>query len=141
MYFRRSDVLVAGEIYSTRRFPLVDRAHGGTVSGVLDGLNRILEIAVPEVVVESFDEGGTLIIPGSGRLSDEDDVNEYRDMVSIARDRMKSLVAMERTLEQVKAAKPLVDYDARYSTPTWTTSMFIEATYAEMSAASAKATR
>ena len=140
VYFRRSDVIVAGEIYSTKRFPLMDRAHGGTVSGVLDGLNRILEIAVPEVVVESFAEGGTLIIPGSGRLSDEDDVNEYRDMVSIVRDRIKSQVEMKRTLEQVKASKPLVDYDARYSTPAWTTAMFIDAMYAEMSGTAPKAT-
>jgi glyoxylase-like metal-dependent hydrolase (beta-lactamase superfamily II) len=135
VYFRRSDVIVAGEIYSTKRFPLIDRAHGGTVAGVLDGLNRILEIAVPEVVVESFDEGGTLILPGSGRISDEDDVNEYRDMVSIVRDRVKSQVEMKRTLDQVKAARPLVDYDARYGTPPWTASMFIEAMYAEMTAA------
>jgi hypothetical protein len=140
VYFRRSDVIVAGEIYSTKRFPLIDRDHGGTVAGVLDGLNRILEITVPEVVVESFAEGGTLVIPGSGRISDEDDVNEYRDMVSIVRDRVKSQVEMKRTLEQVKAAKPLVDYDARYSTPSWTTSMFIEAMYAEMTGAAPKST-
>jgi glyoxylase-like metal-dependent hydrolase (beta-lactamase superfamily II) len=140
VYFRRSDVIVAGEIYSTKRFPLIDRDHGGTVTGVLDGLNRILEITVPEVVVESFAEGGTLVIPGSGRISDEDDVNEYRDMVSIVRDRVKSQVEMKRTLEQVKAAKPLVDYDARYSTPSWTTSMFIDAMYAEMTGAAPKAT-
>lgn len=137
VYFRRSDIIVAGEIYSTKRFPLIDRDHGGTVNGVLDGLNRILEITVPEVVVESFAEGGTLVIPGSGRISDEDDVNEYRDMVSIVRDRVKSQVEMKRTLEQVKAAKPLVDYDARYSTPAWTTSMFIDAMYADMSKAPA----
>lgn len=140
VYFRRSDVLVAGEIYSTKRFPLIDRDHGGTVAGVLGGLNRILEITVPEVVVESFAEGGTLVIPASGRISDEDDVNEYRDMVSIVRDRVKSQVEMKRTLEQVKAARPLVDYNARYNTPAWTTSMFIDALYAEMSKAPAGAT-
>jgi len=135
VYFRRSDVIVAGEIFSTRRFPLVDRAHGGTVKGVLAGLNRILDIAVPDVVVETFAEGGTLIIPGSGRLCDEDDVSEYRDMVAIARDRLASLVGMTRTLEQVKAARPLVDYDARYSIPSWTGAQYIEAMYAEMTGA------
>ena len=133
VYFRRSDVIVSGEIFSTRRFPLVDRAHGGSVNGVLAGLNRILEIAVPEVVVESFGEGGTLIIPASGRLCDEDDVNEYRDMVHIVRDRVASLVKMKRSLEEVKAAKPLVDHEGRYSIPSWTTSMFIDAMYTEMS--------
>jgi cyclase len=134
VYFRRSDVIVAGEIYSTKRFPLVDRAHGGTVTGVLAGLNRILDIAVPEVVADNFAEGGTFVIPGSGRLSDEDDVTEYRDMVAITRDRVASLVGMKRTLDQVKAANLLVDYDARYSTPSWTGAMYIDALYAELSA-------
>ncbi len=132
VYFRRSDVVVGGEVFSTKRFPLVDRQNGGTVTGVLAGLNRILDITVPDVIVESFDEGGTLVIPGSGRLCDEDDVNEYRDMVSIVRDRVADLVSKKMTLEQVKAAKPTVDYDGRYSIPSWTTSMFIDALYAEL---------
>jgi len=132
VYFRGSDVIVAGEIYSTRRFPLVDREHGGTVEGVLAGLNRILDIAVPAVVVNSFAEGGTLVIPGSGRLSDQDDVTEYRDMVHIVRARMVSLVKMTRSLEQVKAARPLIDYEGRYGVPEWTASMFLDALYADL---------
>jgi cyclase len=137
VYFRGSDVIVAGEIYSTRRFPLVDREHGGTVEGVLAGLNRILDIAVPEVVVNNFAEGGTLVIPGGGRLSDQDDVTEYRDMVHIVRDRMVSLVKMTRSLEQVKAARPLIDYEGRYGIPEWTASMFLDALYAEVTRSTA----
>jgi glyoxylase-like metal-dependent hydrolase (beta-lactamase superfamily II) len=132
VYFRRSDVIVSGEIYSTRRFPLVDREHGGTVEGVLAGLNRMLDIAVPDIVVDSFAEGGTLVIPGGGRLSDEDDVTEYRDMVHIVRDRVADLVSKGRSLEQVKDARPLVDYEERFGIPAWTTSMFIDALYAEL---------
>ena len=131
VYFRGSDVVVAGEIYSTVRFALVDRARGGTVTGVLAGLNRILDITVPDVVVESFAEGGTLVIPASGRLSDEDDVTEYRDMVSIVRDRLADLAGKRLTLDQAKAARPLIDYEARYGTPAWTPTMFLEALYAE----------
>jgi cyclase len=133
VYFRRSDVIVSGEIFSTKRFPLVDRAHGGTVTGVLAGLNTMLDIAVPAVIVESFDEDGTLIIPGSGRLCDKDDLTEYRDMVQIARDRMVNLVSSRRSLDEIKAGHPLVDYEGRYSVPEWTTSMFVDALYAELS--------
>lgn len=132
VYFRRSDVVVAGEIFSTRRFPLVDREHGGSVGGVLAGLNRILDIAVPDVVVDSFAEDGTLIIPGSGRLSDEDDVTEYRDMVHIVRDRVAKLVATRLDVEQVKKARPLIDYEARYSIPGLTPATFIDALYADV---------
>ncbi len=132
VYFRRSDVIVAGEIFSTNRYPLVDRKRGGTVLGVLAGLNQMLDIAVPDVIVENYNEDGTLIIPGSGRLCDRDDLTEYHDMVNIVRDRMMNLVSTKRSLEEVKAARPLIDYEQRYSTPEWTTSMFIDAFYAEL---------
>lgn len=132
VYFRRSDVIVAGEIFSTERFPLVDRKRGGTVTGVLAGLNQLLDLAVPDVIVENYNEDGTLIIPGSGRLCDKDDLTEYHDMVNIARDRMANLVSTKRSLEEVKAARPLIDYEQRYSKPDWTTSMFIDALYAEL---------
>jgi cyclase len=133
VYFRGSDVIVAGNLFSTERFPIVDRAHGGTVTGVLAGLNAMIDIAVPAVIVESFDEDGTLIIPGSGRLSDKDDLTEYRDMVHIARGRMVNEVANHHSLDAIKASRLLIDYDGRYSTPAWSTSMFIEAMFAELS--------
>lgn len=132
VYFRGSDVVVAGEIFSTKRFPLVDRAHGGTVTGVLAGLNALEDIAVPTVIVESFNEDGTLLIPGSGRLSDKDDLTEYRDMVHIARNRIVNLVSKRQSLDAIKASRPLIDYETRYSVPEWTTSMFIDALYAEL---------
>jgi glyoxylase-like metal-dependent hydrolase (beta-lactamase superfamily II) len=134
VYFRRSDVIVAGEIFSTNRYPLIDPKRGGTVAGVLAGLNQMLDIAVPDVIVENYNEDGTLIIPGSGRLCDRDDLTEYHDMVNIVRDRMVNLVSTKRSLEEVKAARPLVDYEQRYSTPEWTTSMFIDAFYTELAA-------
>lgn len=132
VYFRGSDVVVAGEIFSTRRFPLVDRAHGGTVTGVLAGLNAMEDVAVPAVIVESFNEDGTLIIPGSGRLCDKDDLTEYRDMVHIVRGRMVDMVSKRRSLDEIKASHPFIDYETRYGVPGWTTSMFIDALYGEL---------
>ena len=94
---------------------------------MIDGLNRILALAIAEFRTE----GGTLIVPGHGRLSDSADVAYYRDMVTIIRDRVKAMVDTGMTLDQVKAAKPTTDYDPRYGTNTgaWTTDMFVEAVY------------
>jgi glyoxylase-like metal-dependent hydrolase (beta-lactamase superfamily II) len=132
VHFRRSDVLVAGETWVTTRYPIIDLAHGGGVQGVLDGLNYLLDIAVPE----HQQEGGTLIIPGHGRVGDEADVLEYRDMVTIVRDRIKDMVQRGRTLAQVKAARPTLDYDRQYGADRgpWTTSQFVEAIYTDLSA-------
>jgi cyclase len=129
VYFRKSDVISAGDLYVTTSYPVIDAEHGGSVQGVIDGLNLILDIAIPE----NSGEGGTLIVPGQGRLSDESDVVEYRNMVVIIRDRIQDLVKKGMTLQQVRAARPTLDYDFRYGTNrAWTTDMFVEAIYNEI---------
>ena len=127
MYFRGSDVIAAGDVYLTTSYPIIDVRRGGTINGVIDGLNQILDLSVPEFRTE----GGTLVIPGHGRISDSADVAYYRDMVTIIRDRIQAMMKKGMTLEQVKAAKPTADYDPRYGSTTgpWTTEMFIEAVY------------
>ncbi len=128
VYFRGSDVIAAGDIYLTTSYPLIDAKRGGTIDGVIAGLNRILDTVIPEF----RSEGGTLVIPGHGRISDSADVAYYRDMVTIIRDRIAAMAQKGMTLEQVRAAKPTADYDGRYGATTgvWTTDMFIEAVYA-----------
>jgi len=131
VYFRKSDVLVAGELFNTLTYPVIDLSRGGSVQGVLNGLNDMLDIAIPK----AMQEGGTYIIPGRGRLTDEADLLEYRDMVTIVRDRVRDAVKRGQTLDQVKASKFTLDYDARWgaSSGTWTTDMFIEAVYKDLS--------
>ena len=127
VWFRGSDVIAAGDIYSTVSYPVIDVKHGGTINGVIDGLNRIIDLSVAEFRTE----GGTLVIPGHGRLSDSADVAYYRDMVTIIRDRVQAMVDKGMTLDQVKAARPTADYEPRYgaTSGSWTTDMFVEAVY------------
>ena len=114
-----------GDIFSTVSYPKIDIQGGGSFEGIIDGLNQILKIAIPG----KYEEDGTLIVPGHGRLCDESEVVEYRDMLTIIRDRMQSLIKKGMTAEQVQAAKPSMDFDRRYSVPTYTTEMFLEAAY------------
>jgi glyoxylase-like metal-dependent hydrolase (beta-lactamase superfamily II) len=127
VYFRRSDVVATGDIYRTDSYPVIDLEKGGNVQGIIDGLNLVLDLAVPE----HHEEGGTFVVPGHGRISDEFDVLEYRDMVTIIRDRVQAMIQKGTSLEQVKAARPTLDYDSRYGATTgnWTTDMFVEAVY------------
>ena len=133
VYFRKSDVISTGDIFSTTTYPIIDGQRNGGIQGIIDGLNHILDLAVPETNAE----GGTRIVPGHGRLADEADVVEYRNMVVIIRDRIRDLVEKGMTVEQVKAAKPSLDYDFRYGATTgrWTTDMFVDAIYKELKAA------
>ena len=127
VWFRYSDVIIAGDVYSTVSYPVIDLKKGGSIQGVLDGLNKILDVAYAEF----RSQGGTMIVPGHGRLSDIGDVAYYRNMVSIIRDRVRALIEDGKSLEQVRAAKPTLDYDGRWGSATgpWTTDMFIEAVY------------
>lgn len=129
VWFRKSDVVSAGDIFSTVSFPKIDLKRGGSVQGTLDALNDILEIAVPEF----NNQGGTLIVPGHGRIGNESDVAEYRDMLTIVRDRIQAMVDKGMTLAQVKAAGPAKDYDPLYSTPEYTTDQFVEVVYTDLS--------
>ena len=124
VYFRGSDVLVSGDLFLTTTYPVINAKEGGGVDGFIQGLNKMLDIAVPKYL----QDGGTYVIPGHGRVSDEADVVEYRDMIYIIRDRIQDMVKRGMTLAQVKAAKPTLDYDGRYGDP----SAFIEAVYNEV---------
>ncbi|MGE0447582.1 MAG: MBL fold metallo-hydrolase [Vicinamibacterales bacterium] len=132
VHFRGSNVLVAGDVYTTTSLPMVNTVLGGSYAGLLAGLNTLLDIAVPDDLAE----GGTYIIPGHGRISDEADLVEYRDMVHIVGDRLTKVITTDRrTLDQVKAARPLLGWEGRYSHPGWTTDMFLEAIYPEFAPA------
>ena len=127
VFFRRSDVISTGDLYVTTSFPIVDLDRGGNIQGVLDALNRVIDISVPR----EKQEGGTYVIPGHGRICDQADLVEYRDMTTIMRDRIQDMVKRGMTLDQVKAARPTLDYDGVYgaSTGFWTTDKFVEAVY------------
>jgi cyclase len=131
VFFRRSDVVVTGDLFDLTGYPVIDAGKGGRFSGVIAGLNRIIDITVPR----DWQEGGTMVIPGQGRLADESDVVEYRDMLTIIRDRIQDLIKKGMTLEQVQAARPTFEYDGRYGSATgsWTTKMFVEAAYRDLS--------
>jgi cyclase len=131
VYFRGSDVISTGDIFVTTSYPLIDLQRGGSINGEIDALNQILDLSIAEFRTE----GGTMVIPGHGRLGDSADVAYYRDMVTVIRDRIQDMMKRDMTLEQVKAAKPTLDYDPRYGSTTgfWTTDMFIEAVYRSLS--------
>jgi len=136
VFFRKSDVVVAGDVFSTSTYPVFDRAQGGSINGVIAALNRVIRLTVPT----HNQEGGTMVVPGHGRLGDEMDVVEYRNMVTIVRERIQHLIDKGLTLDQVKAAGPTADFDPRYGAAPggWTPTMFIEAVYRDLSAARGK---
>ena len=125
--FRRSDVLSTGDLVDLTGFPMIDIKAGGSIQSMVLALNHLIDVTVPE----AHAAGGTMVIPGHGRISDHAEVAYYRDMLAIVRDRIQDMIGKKMTLEQIKAAKPARDYEPRYGRTTggWTTDMFIEAAY------------
>jgi len=101
------------------------------VQGEIQALNDILQ----RTVYRHEGEGGTIVVPGHGYVSDEHEVVEYRDMIAIVRDRVLAMIRKGATLEQVKTARVTADYDTRYGAASgpWTTEMFVEAVYRDLS--------
>ena len=133
VFFRRSDVVSTGDVFSTTGYPVIDRKRGGSIQGIVDALNMLLY----QVTVSGpKEEGGTLIVPGHGRLCDQADLVVYQEMITIIRDRVQDMIKKGMTLEQVKAARPTSDYDPVYGATTgpWTTDMFVEAVYKSLAA-------
>jgi cyclase len=128
--FRRSDVVVTGDVFDMTRFPIIDVEKGGSIQGEIDALNRLMDLTVP-VVPLPWQEGGTKVIPGHGRIAEQAEIVEYRDMVTIIRDRVQRMIAKGLTIEQVKAANPTQGFRGRFGSDTgrWTTDMFVEAVY------------
>jgi cyclase len=126
VYFRGSDVIAAGDLFSTESYPVIDLQRGGSINGFIAALNEIIDLAQ----YEYRSEGGTVIVSGHGRIGDSADVAYYRDMTTIIRNRIQDMIRKGMTLEQVKAARPTFDYDPRYGdAPGWTTDQFVEAVY------------
>ena len=130
VHFRRADVIVTGDIFTTTQYPFIDIKNGGSLQGEIQALNFILD----RTVYQHDEDGGTLIIPGHGRVTNEWEVAEYRDMLVIFRDRIQAMIKAGATLEQVKAARPTADYDVRFGAISgpWTTDMFVEAMYTSL---------
>jgi glyoxylase-like metal-dependent hydrolase (beta-lactamase superfamily II) len=127
VHFRGADVISVGDLVDLTGYPVIDMKAGGSVQAIFEGLNRVIDLTVPN----RKSEAGTLVIPGHGRLADQPDVVYYQQMVGIVRDRILDMIGRGMTLEQVKAARPTRDYDPRYgkTTGAWTTDMFVEAAY------------
>jgi cyclase len=127
VFFRRSDVISTGDLFTTTNYPVIDLDRGGSIQGFIAALQKIVDMIIPVY----GQEGGTMVVPGHGRLCDLGDVIEYREMAIIIRDRIQDMVRKGMTLEQVKAARPTLDYDPLYGSTTgfWTTDKFVEAVY------------
>jgi cyclase len=135
VFFRRGDVIATGDLVDTTRFPFIDVERGGTLQGELDALNRLMELSIHNVPLLWYPDR-TLLVPGHGHVYDKLDLLEYRDTITVVRDRVQDLIDQGMTLAQVQAANPTLGYRSQYGTDTgpWTTDMFVAAVYNELAA-------
>jgi glyoxylase-like metal-dependent hydrolase (beta-lactamase superfamily II) len=131
VFFRKSDVVSAGDLLDLTRYPMIDVKNGGSIENIIQSLNQLIDITVPA----AHGAGGTMVVPGHGRIADHAEVAYYRDMLFIIRDRIREMMQRGLSLEQIKKARPTRDYDPRYGSDkgSWTTDMFVEAAYRTVS--------
>ena len=129
--FRRSDVVMTGAVMDMSSFPVIDLANGGSVDGEVAALNQLLRLAVGPAPLIYTAGDGTYVVPAHGRVGDQWEVIDYRDMVVTVRDTVAAMIKQHKSLQQIEAARPAEAYEPRYGSNTgaWTTNMFIEAIY------------
>jgi cyclase len=139
VFFRRGDVIATGDIIDTTRWPVIDIKRGGTLQGELDALNRLMDLAILNLPLQ-WHPDRTFLVPGHGFVYDKLDLLEYRDAVTVVRDRVLDLLDEGKTLAQVKAANPTLGYRSQYGSDSgpWTTDMFVETIYNELAAKKGK---
>ncbi len=128
VFFRRGDVIATGDIIDTTRFPVIDTEKGGSVQGEIDALNHLMDLSIPNLPLQ-WNPDRTLLVPGHGRVLDKIDLLEYRDLVTIVRDRIQDLISQGKTLDEVKAANPVQGYGRRYGS---NSAAFVETAYREL---------
>jgi len=135
VFFRRGDIIATGDIIDTTRFPVIDVSRGGSLQGEIDALNRLMDLSIHNLPLQWYSDR-TLLVPGHGHVYDKLDLLEYRDAITVIRDRIRDLIGQGKTLEQVKAANPTLGYRSQYGTDSgpWTTDMFVEVAYHELAA-------
>ena len=135
VFFRRGDVIATGDLIDTTRFPVIDVERGGSLQGVLDGLNRLMDLSIHNMPLTWYPDR-TLLVPGHGHVYDKLDLLEYRDAITVVRDRVQDGIDRGLTLAQVQAANPTLGYRSQYGTDSgpWTTEMFVAAIYNELAA-------
>ena len=133
--FRRSDVIVTGDIFDMTHFPVIDLERGGSIQGEIDALNAMVDLAIPSIPLP-WKSGGTILIPGHGRLAQHAELVEYRDMVTIIRDRIQDMINSRMTLDEIKAASPTKGWSHRFGAGSgpWTTDLFVEAIFKSLTA-------
>ncbi len=133
--FRQSDIIMTGDVFDMTRFPVIDLARGGSVQGEIAVLNQLIDLTVPSIPLP-WKEGGTLVVPGHGRVSQQAELVEYRDMVTVVRDRIQDMINQRMTLDQIQKASPAKGWIRRFGADSgsWTTGMFVEAVYKSLTA-------
>ncbi len=139
VFFRRGDVIATGDLIDTTRFPVIDVKRGGSVQGEIDALNRLMDLSIHNLPLQWYSDR-TFLVPGHGHVYDKLDLLEYRDAITIVRDRVQDLIDQGKTLGQVKVANPTLGYRSQYGADSgpWTTDMFVEVVYNELAAKKGK---
>jgi glyoxylase-like metal-dependent hydrolase (beta-lactamase superfamily II) len=124
VYFPGLNIIMTGDFYRAVQYPNVDRANGGSVQGLIDGLGTVIGHAGPN----------TKIIPGHGPTVDRLAVIAHRDIALTVRDRVAALLAQGKSEDEVVAAKVTADLDSKIQQPGTTGERFVRQVYADLRA-------
>ncbi|MCZ6775661.1 MAG: MBL fold metallo-hydrolase [Ignavibacteria bacterium] len=122
VHFRKANVVHMGDLYFSESYPFIDLSSGGSVNGVIEGVNHVLTMI----------DKDTKVIPGHGSLSDADGLKTYHDMLVTVRDRVMNMLTEKKTLEEIKSSKPTAEFDAAWGQGWIKPDKFVETIYEDL---------
>jgi cyclase len=123
VHFTKANVIHTGDVFLNQSYPIIDYPHGGRMQGLIDSATKILALC----------DDNTKVIPGHGPVGGKADVVAWKKMLEQMRDKVAKLVKAKKTLEQVKAAKPLAEW-SRFDNQMMKGDMIVEMIYGSLTA-------
>lgn len=119
VHFVNSNILHTGEVWSNGEYPFIDPASGGTVNGMIQGVDKLLALA----------DERTKIVPSRGNAGNKAVLARYREMLTTVANRVEKLKIAGQSLEQLVAAHVTADLDGQWSHGQVTPAMFLTSVY------------
>jgi len=107
VFFPGANVLMASDVLSVGRYPIMDYSTGGWIGGMIEATTTLLKVG----------DANTRIVPGNGPLQTKQDLQAEHDMLGTVKDRVQTMIRQGKGISDILAERPTKEFDGKWGTP------------------------